>query len=281
MNLYSSERYPTLSFALGHRRTTLLPRESPTMLPTFPSVRSALVVCALVAPMCLHGQSRYGGDGFLYGHPHVSLTLRGGLVQPTARSDIFAFSKKNLTLGQKDYLSGNVGVDVGVRLANRLDLQVGVAYSSRSAKSEFRDWVDNESKPIEQTTTFRRTPITVGLKYYLTEPGRTLGRLAWVPNKVTPYVAAGGGLVSYLYRQSGDFVDFKTLDVFNSTLTSQATTLTGFAAAGVGYSLSSSFGLTTEARFDSARGQTTKDFQGFSRIDLSGVAMTVGLTVRF
>ena len=258
-----------------------MPREPQTMSRPFLPVGTALVLCALSAPLQLSAQSRYGGDGFLYGRPNVFVTLRGGVAQPTARSDIFAFSKKNLTLSQSDYLGGSWGLDVGVRLANRLELQLGVAHSSRKADSEFRDWVDNEKKPIEQSTTFRRTPMTVGLKYYLTSPGRSLGRLAWVPSKVTPYVAAGGGLVSYLYRQSGDFVDFKTLDVFKSTLSSKATTATGFAALGVGYSLSSSFSLVTEARFDSARGRTTKDFQGFSRIDLSGVAMTAGLNVRF
>ena len=258
-----------------------MPREPETMSRPSLLVRTAIVFCALGAPLHLSAQSRYGGDGFLYGRPSVSVTVRGGLAQPTAKSDIFAFSRKNLTLSQSDYLSGSWGVDVGVRLANKLELQLGVAYSSRSADSEFRDWVDNEKKPIEQSTTFRRTPMTVGLKYYLTSPGRSLGKLAWVPSKVTPYVAAGGGVVSYLYQQSGDFVDFKTLDVFSSTLSSRATTATGFAALGVGYSLSSSFSLVTEARYDSARGRTTRDFQGFSRIDLSGVAMTAGLNVRF
>ena len=185
--------------------------------PSLP-VRTVLVLCALGAPLQLFAQSRYGGDGFLYGHPNVFVTVRGGLAQPMARSDVFAFSEKNLTLSQSDYLSGSWGLDVGVRLASRLEFQVGVAHSSRSADSEFRDWVDNDKKPIEQRTTFRRTPMTVGLKYYLMSPGRSLGKLAWVPSKVTPYVAAGGGVVSYLYRQSGDFVDFKTLDVFSSTL---------------------------------------------------------------
>jgi len=241
----------------------------------------ALVVGALVLPTTLQGQSGDSGDGFLFGRPHVTVSFRGGVTQPSASSDVFAFSSQNLTLGRRDYLGSAYGLDFGVRVAERLDIQLGVAYANRKAGSEFRNWVDNNDKPIEQATTFRRIPVTLGVKYFLTSPGRTLGRLAWIPSKIATYVSAGGGVMSYDYRQSGDFVDFKTLDVFHSSLSSHAVAAMLYGAAGVDYSLTPSLSVLTEARYDASRAKMNKDFQGFNHIDLSGLAVTAGLNVRF
>ncbi len=237
-----------------------------------------LLASALALPTALHGQS---GNGFLFGRPHVTVSLRGGVAQPTASSDVFAFSSQRLTLGRGDYLGGAYGLELGLRVAERLDVQIGVAYSNRKANSEFRDWIDNNDKPIEQTTSFRRTPITLGLKYYLTSPGRTLGRLAWIPARIAPYVSAGGGVMSYDYRQSGDFVDFKSFDVFHSTLSSHALAAMVYGAAGVDYSLTPNLSVMTEARYDASRAKMNNDFQGFNHIDLSALAVTAGLNVRF
>ncbi len=244
----------------------------------FRLVARTLLASAFVLPIALHGQS---GNGFLFGRPHVTVSLRGGIAQPTASSDVFAFSSQRLTLGRGDYLGGSYGLELGLRVAERLDVQFGVAYSDRKANSEFRDWIDNNDKPIEQTTSFRRTPITLGLKYYLTSPGRTLGRLAWIPAKIAPYVSAGGGIMSYDYRQSGDFVDFKTLDVFHSTLSSHDVAAMMYGAVGVDYSLTPNLSVMTEARYDASRAKMNNDFQGFNHIDLSALAVTAGLNVRF
>ena len=190
---------------------------------------AVLVACVLTAPAALHAQS--SGNGYLFGRPHVTFTLRGGFASPTANSDVFSFSSKQLTVGKGDFGSASVGADLGVRLSDRLDLQVGVASMGRNVDSEFRDWVDNRDKPIEQRTTFQRTPVTAGLKYYLTSPGRSVSRLAWVPSRFTPYVAAGGGAMWYTFKQAGDFVDFRTLDVFASDLSSSSRVATGSRSA--------------------------------------------------
>lgn len=121
----------------------------------------------------------------------------------------------------------------------------------------------------------------IGLRYYLTPSGRSLGRLAWVPTRVAPYVTAGVGSVWYKFKQSGDFVDYKTLDVFHTTLESTSWAPAGYGAAGVDYSLSARVGVVSEARYDYARARMGDDFAGFDRIDLSGISATIGLSFRF
>ena len=85
----------------------------------------------------------------------------------------------------------------------------------------------------------------------------------------------------YTFKQAGDFVDFRTLNVFTSDLSSSAWTPMAYGAGGIDYSLSPHLSLTTEARYDYARATMNKSFEGFNRIDLSGLSANVGLTVRF
>ncbi|MFO0093628.1 MAG: hypothetical protein ACK54K_04905, partial [Gemmatimonadaceae bacterium] len=136
-------------------------------------------------------------------------------------------------------------------------------------------------RPIEQRTQFRRVPLTAGLKWNLRPAGRTVSRYAWVPTRLVPYVAAGGGLMHYRFGQSGDFVDFRTNDVFGETLRSSGWTGTVYAAAGATWSLNPTVGLTSELRYDRARATLGRDFEGFDPIALSGVGLTAGLLFRF
>ncbi len=243
--------------------------------------KTALLLGALtMSPLVLGAQSR--GDGFLFGRPSATFTLRGGFASPTAGGDVFAFTSKQLTVGRGDFGSGAIGADLGVRVADRLELQFGASVTGRTVNSEFRDWVDNDNRPIEQQTSFRRTPLTAGLKYYLSSPGRTIGRLAWIPSKFTPFVAAGAGTMWFNFSQSGDFVDFKSLDVFRTNLKSKGWAPMAYGSGGVEYSLTPRIGLTSEARYERASGTMSRSsFEGFDRIDLSALTANVGLSFRF
>ena len=241
---------------------------------------AVVCACGLAIPIGAFAQVAHG-DGFLFGAPTGTLTLRGGYTQPSANSDVFSFSDQHLTLGRGDYGGGYVSLETAYLLRDRLAVLWSVGYSKRSVGSEFRDWVDNNDRPIEQTTELRRIPIMMGLRYYLSPPGRSLGRLAWVPARVAPYLTAGVGTVWYKFMQTGDFVDYQTLDVFHSTLESNAWTLAGYGAAGLEYALNARVGLVGEARYDRAHAGMSSDFSGFDRIDLSGLSATVGLLVRF
>ncbi len=244
------------------------------------SVRVALCICAVGAPIVLAAQPM-AGNGFLFGAPHGTISVRGGFAQPSAGSDVFSFVQEHLTLGRGDFGASALSGDIAVFVTDRLALQLSVGSSGRSVPSEYRDWVDNKELPIKQSTVLRRMPMMLGLRYYLVPPGRTLGRLAWVPARFAPYVAGGAGRVWSRFRQSGDFVDYKTLAVFHSTLRSDAWSYGGYGAAGVEYAMTPKVGLVAETRYDRASARMSNDFSGFDRIDLSGVSATLGLTFRF
>lgn len=239
---------------------------------------AGLLAGALLLPGLAGAQS---GNGFLFGAPHVKFSLRGGFAQPSASSDIFSFTSSQLTMGKRDFAGAAFAADLSIRLTERFELQLSGGSTSRSVKTEFRDWVDNDDLPIEQTTSFKRIPMTAGVKYNLTSPGRSVGSLAWIPARWTPYVGVGGGVMYYKFKQIGDWVDYKTLDVYPETMESESIGAAGYANLGIDYTLTPRIGLVSEVRYDYARGSMSNDFRDFNRIDLSGASATIGFNLRF
>lgn len=240
-----------------------------------------LCASAMLAPLAVHAQP-LSGDGFLFNRPTGSLTLSGGYAQPNASTDVFTHARRNLTLGRGDFGAFSLGAVVGLRFAEQFSLQFSTSIAQRTAGSEMRDYVDQDNKPIQQTTTLKRAPFMVGLRYDLMKPGRHIGRLAYVPSRVTPYVAGGGGAMWYRFVQEGAFVDENSLDVFNDKLESSAVTGAAYGALGMDFTLRPNLALTTEARYDYAKASlNSRSFSNFNGIDLSGPSATIGLTFRY
>jgi hypothetical protein len=239
-----------------------------------------IALTALVLAASLPARAQDTGDGFLFKPPAGSLTIRGGFDHATAGGDLFSFVTDELTLTRGDFIAVTVAADVAVRMTPRVDAVFGIGISHRTAPSEFRHWEDNNNQPIEQTTTFERVPLTASVKLYLAEPGRAVGRFAWIPSRYAPYVGAGGGVLWYRFQQTGDFIDFQTTRVFGDTFNS-----TGWAPAAQGFvgtdvSLTPRVAVTGELRYQWAKSALGRDFAAFDRIDLSGFAVTGGITVR-
>jgi opacity protein-like surface antigen len=245
------------------------------------SILLALVTATLLAGAATPSSAQSAGDGFLFHRPNVTFGVRGGYSRAAAHSAVFDDVTSNLTLDRGDFSSLSVGGDVAVHVAERVDVVLSADYSRSNHKSEFRDFVDNNDQPIEQTTTFERLPLTVNLRFNLSQAGRSVGSLAWIPNRVVPYVGAGVGAVRYRFRQDGDFVDFNTNAVFPSVLDSKGWAFAAQALAGVEYNLSPRFGLTLDGRYLHAKGELDSSrYKGYDGIDLSGATATVGLSFR-
>ncbi len=221
------------------------------------------------------------GSGFLFRQPVASLGLRAGFSQPSASSDVFEFVTDELSLGRSDFASASFEADLGIRLFERLDLVLGGAYSGSSTRSDFRRFVDNNDLPIEQTTSLQRVPVTASAKLYLMDRGRSVGRYAWIPSTLAPYVGAGGGALWYRFRQEGDFINMETFDVFSDTFESDGWTPTAVGFVGLDVSLGPRFGVTGEGRYTWGKASMSSDFSGFEKIDLSAYNASLGFYVRF
>jgi hypothetical protein len=213
---------------------------------------------------------------FLFGRPSGTLGLRASWWANRSGSDWYDFVTDQLTIDRKNFNGPGIGTDLGITIAPRLDVMVGFDYSQSTTDSEYRRFVDNNRLPIEQTTFLRGANISGGLKFALTERGREVGRLAWVPRKVVPYVGAGGGAMWFQVRQSGDFVDYVDLSVFTDVFESSGWAPTAHAFGGVDVRVLRRAYVTFDARYTWASGSLGPDWIDFDPIDLSGLRLSAG-----
>lgn len=248
-----------------------------------PALRRGITTAALLSVLSpAAALAQWSGDGFLFRTPQWSVSLHAGVAVPRARSDVFLFTSQQLTVDRADFRSLALGVDLERRIIEGTHLVFSIEGARTSRGSEFREYIDNDDLPIEQTTTFSRVKASVGVKQYVIKPGRSIGRLAWVPARIAPFVGVGAGALRYDFHQFGDFIDFQDMDVFEAQFQSSGWTGTVHGRGGVDLSITPRVALTAQGRYDWAKAaKLSSDFLGFDNIDLTGFSTTVGLTVRF
>ncbi len=246
-----------------------------------PAAAGAMLLAAgLLCARAARAQS--AGDGFLFGRPSGSLAVRAGFDQALLGGDLYSYLTNDFTLSRRNFGAFDLTGEVAFRVRPQVDAVLGLGYSGSTAQSEYRNWLDNNNLPIQQRTNLVRVPVTASLRWYLAPQGRSIGRFAWVPGGVSPYVGAGVGALWYHLHQWGDFINFADSNkVFYDELNSDQWTLSGHVFFGLDIPVSPRWVLTTEARYTYAKGGVGGDFAGYNGIDLSGVSVTAGFAVRF
>jgi hypothetical protein len=218
---------------------------------------------------------------FLFGTPKASIGVRGTWVLQRAGSDWYDFVTDELTLEKKDFNGPAISADVGVSLHPRFDLVFGVDFSEAGSDSEYRDFVDNRRLPITQETVLQELNLSASVKVALLERGREVGRFAWVPRTVVPYVGAGGGAIYYRLRQTGDFVDSFDRSIFTDAFLSQGWGPSGHVFGGVDVKVHRRLFVTFDARYLWAAADLGREWIDFDPIDLAGLRLSGGVNVVF
>ena len=246
-----------------------------------------LALPALLSAPALDAQAR----DFLLRTPQVTLSLKGGYSVPRLGG---GGDPRNLwdeiiaeqTLDRADFAGPHATLELGVRTSERLDIVVSVGYSASSVTSEYRDFDGDDGLPITQTTDFTTLPLLAGIKAYLLPRGRSIGSYAWVPRAFNAYAGVAGGMVWYRFQQRGEFVDYQTYDIFLDNLKSvESAPIVNFFA-GTEISVNKRVVLAGEGSYGFAKGPLqvyydgSSDFEGYSKLDLSGLKLSVGLGLR-
>jgi hypothetical protein len=220
-------------------------------------------------------------DGYLFGMPRVSLTLRAGAAQPAANDELFQFFTERLTLEPSDFRAATFGADLGVRILPRVDVMLSAGVSQSTDHSWFRDFTEDNDQEIRQTTELTRVPVTAGLKLHLLPRGRSLSRYAFIPSRVSPYVGGGIGAMFYTLEQYGDFVDEETLEIWTDSFEEDGAAFTANAFAGGDFWLGKRVAINVEGRYNWAQADLNYDFADFENVDLRGWQLTAGVTLRY
>ncbi|HTY63142.1 MAG TPA: hypothetical protein VMG30_12910 [Acidobacteriota bacterium] len=218
---------------------------------------------------------------FSFTAPKGFLGFRIGRFFPQADSDFFDMVTKNLTLEKSDFQSWDFGIDGGADLQKRVELIFSFDYSRRTKASEFRNYVDANNLPITQTTRIEQIPLTGGVKFLLIPRGRGVGKFAWLPSAIVPYIGGGAGVLWYRLEQEGDFVDESSNEIFSDHLTSSGWAPTVYAGGGADIHVFKTAFLTLDLRYVYAKPELNREFVSFKSLDLSGLRVSAGLQFHF
>lgn len=246
-----------------------------------PGMGLALVGAVLAVPVDVAAQT--GGEGFLFRAPRVTLSLHGGFALARGGSDLFDDITNRFTLENDDFGGFTFGGDVGVRAAEQLDVVFSATYAQAGARSEYEEFVDLDDLPIVQDTRLTRVPLTANLRFYLAPRGRTIGRFAWVPSALVPYIGVGAGAIYHEFEQEGSFVDEldPELPIYDDVLlTSSGWSPLAQVLGGFELAVGPRVALMAEGRYLWSSADLDFDFEGFEPIDLAGFQATAGLSFR-
>jgi len=243
-----------------------------------------LVVLSTAAPSWAQNQPRpprRPAPDFLFDTPRGSITVRGSWLFARSDSDWYDFVTDQLTLERKDFNVPGFGFDVNGPLTPRLEVGFSFDVSRSNRLSEYRDWLDNNRLPIEQTTTLLELNLSGNVRYALLERGRQVSNLVWVPRSIVPFVGAGAGAFRYKLEQIGDFVDFQDLSVFSSVFASEGWTPSAQVFGGVDVRVLKHVAVTVDGRYLWAAAELGRDWVDFKPIDLTGFRLSAGVSFIF
>lgn len=245
-------------------------------------VRGPLCAAVLVAALVpVTASPVRAQDGFLFSRPMVQFTVRAGPVLHRAQSDLFDFMTSELTLQRDDFRAPSLGGEVAVAVLPRLDVSLGLGWSSVQKRSESALYEGTDDLPIEQRTTLRMIPLSLSTRFYPASRGRTVSSLAWLPVQTTPYVGAGVAMTWHRLQMDGEFVDEEDLNIFRQNFQSSGRSTTFHGRAGIDHWFTARVGVNLDARYTFGSATPSDDFRTFDSLDLSGVQVGVGLTLRW
>jgi hypothetical protein len=223
---------------------------------------------------------------FLFGRPRASAGIRGAWLFARADSDWYRFvsGPDQLTINRSDFNAPGVAASVGVAISPRIDAMFDVEFTQSSVTSEYRNFVDNNRQPINQTTRLSQVNLMGGVKMALAARGRHISTYAWIPRAVVPFAGAGAGALFYRLFQAGDFIDALTpqRSIFYDTFVSSGWTPAAHAYGGVDVRVARRIYATLDVRYLWASGRMNRtQFVGFDNLDLAGLRTSAGVTFVF
>jgi hypothetical protein len=95
-------------------------------------------------------------------------------------------------------------------------------------------------------------------------------------------VGGGVGVYFWKYEQWGDFIDFELGVVDEDVYAETSTNTVGFnAKGGIVIQVSRNIGVAFETKYQYLKGQLSSFFEGWEKLDMSGLIFTLGLNFLF
>jgi hypothetical protein len=198
----------------------------------------------------------------------------GGFVPKDAAGrdvdDVLVNNQDFLAFDIDDFHGATFGAEWLANLGDKFEAGLGTGYYSNTVPAVYWDFVNENGSEIEQDLNLRVVPFTATIRFL------PMGHR----NGIEPYIGGGVGVLSWRYRERGQFLAtdgsiFR--DEFETDGTASGPLFLGGVRVPVG-----SWGLGFELRHQSGEGEipAADDFAGTS-IDLGGFTYNFTVHVRF
>jgi hypothetical protein len=224
---------------------------------------------------------------FLFRAPRLAFTIRTGLFTHRAQGAFFDVTTTRFSAERSDFRSFDFGAEAAIALSPRVDLTLGFDGGSTEVRHEDMEWLEADGSAVLQSTRLRRGPaLQLGLRSYILPKGEQISNFAWLPATVAPFVGAGVGYTGYDLRQWGDFGyadpnDPDTGWIQYDDLNANGGATLAFLSGGADVTIRRNLALTLEARYQWSEANLRHDFSFTEPLDLSGLRLTAGLSVRY
>lgn len=240
------------------------------------TVLGMVLLVLLIPTIAVANQVRYRG------YLDNSIGIKIGYFMPHGKSDLWDYNAELLTMSVEDFNSTSVGIEFNFSLNNYFDISFGADFYRRSVPTEYRDWIDEEGYPIEQTISLRIVPLTFTAKFLPLGRWRVPGpRARRTQNIVIPYVGGGLGLYFWQYQEVGDYIDFSDLTIYTTLFSSKGTDMGFHLLGGVEIPIGANWSVMAEVRYNIIQGPLSADFVGFEDFDIGGITTSGGFLFRF
>ena len=197
-----------------------------------------------------------------------SLNLKIGSFYPTMDSDLWDINRENLVFDKADMLGVYWGAEFEFFVGRQLSLALEAGHYKKDISTMYKDVEYDDGTPIYQDFSLRITSIEADFKLYPMGHRRLFN----------PYIGCGIGIYVWKYYQGGEFVDFEEEVVYEGEAYTNTITPGINAKLGFVYRYRRSIGISFEARYVYLKGQLSSLFEGFEKLDLGGVTLTIGVS---
>ncbi len=200
-----------------------------------------------------------------------SLNFKVGLFNPTLDSDLWDINIENLVFQKEDMRDLYFGIEYERFAGKYLSVSFEAGTYSQTVLSQYRDFVYDDDSPIFQNMYLNITSLEFNFKLY------PLG----FKRVFVPFIGGGAGIYSWKYEQWGDFINFEDDTVEEGYADTREYTPGFNVRGGFVFRFRRHMGISFEAKYHYLRGTLSSFFEGFEKLDLSGMTFNVGLNLYF
>jgi hypothetical protein len=213
----------------------------------------------------------------------TALQLRLGAFLPQGGGELWDTNEDVFTLDVSDLDGPMLGLGLVHSMSNRWELGATIDFYGADTLAEYRDFVDEDGFPILHDTELSLVPLTFDVRFLPFGRYRIRGPEGRRVSKPVLFLGAGGGASFWQYEETGDFLDFSVdpPEIFRARFEASDAALEVHALAGIELPLSRSVNLLFEGRWSDADDELKDDFGGLGKIELGGVSVHGGVSLRF